>query len=577
MTETQAVRSTHEVEAAKTAYSSVINSGLEGCFAAAADAVISVDDLNIAIEILQFLVPRCQDVPSQSKRVVPVDAEIQEAMDDALFANMDVSALTGQSSKPSVVLSVDELRPTAVELVVKHLRLALQKLVIKYPKDGEASFQELFVIDLLGMVISTGDVAFSWSQVTLPSLQPRYLASRLFSAAIKYNPEREWFCNSFLSTAKSDQELANLWMMATVNTSTLDPTPLTFKGNTVTFSIAQESTAEGTAKLPRQQIRDSNCWVMLTDGVVYNILRNDNSIARSKMQPLLFDLLHRVAASCQLPRQLWLDSSVTVNASKLYSLHLDVFQAFVKSTGDMWRSFDSNQAAHREDIMKLRTITAGIFPTFIKYALLSYDLLCEQAVTDVPHRLDVYRAYEINLRNSCIQIAATATNLTAVLQKFTSAFAPEARESFHDVDDAIGHRSLAEIKYPAVRTLITMLRFLYQCVDSLFFYCGDMAIGQDNFFTTTMERLFRQAVSAESAEARRRLARKDPGHGRIAVRSAKKADVLEGCEPYIVSSVQSIQQFFARQKYPALMHWFASVRAQPARLLTALFTHTKCT
>lgn len=365
--EARTVRSASEAEAAKTAYSSIISSGLDGCFTAAVDNIISVDDLNIAIEILQLVIPRCQDVPTRSKRVIPVDDQIREAMDDDIYASMDVDALTGQTSSPSVALSIDELRPHAVELVGKHLRLALQKLVIRYPESGQASFQELFVIDLLGMIISTGEVPFSWSQVTLTSLQPRYLASRLFSAAIKYNPEREWFCNSFLSNTKSDQELANLWMMATVNTSTLDPTPLTFKGNKVTFSIAQnDSTPEEKKNQPGHQIRDSNCWVMLTDGVVYNMLRKDNPAIRSKMRPLLFDLLHRVAVTCQLPRQLWLDPSATVNASKLYALHLDVFQAFAKSTGDMWRSFDSSQVAHRENIAMLRSITAGIFPTFIK-------------------------------------------------------------------------------------------------------------------------------------------------------------------------------------------------------------------
>lgn len=156
-------------------------------------------------------------------------------------------------------------------------------------------------------------------------------------------------------------------------------------------------------------------------------------------------------------------------------------------------------------------------------------------------------------------IAGTATNLLDVLDKFTSAFAPEVGESFHDIDDAINHQGLAHMRYPAVCTLITMLRFLYQCVDALFFYCGDMAIGRDNLFTTTLERLFRQAVTAESSQAQRRLAIKNPVHNRLAVRSAKRDDLFQSCEPFVVRFVQSVQLFFARQKYPAMLHWFASV------------------
>ncbi|KAI9908111.1 hypothetical protein PsorP6_003055 [Peronosclerospora sorghi] len=53
--------------------------------------------------------------------------------------------------------------------------------------------------------------------------------------------------------------------------------------------------------------------------------------------------------------------------------------------------------------------------------------------------------------------------------------------------------------------LTTMFRFMYQCIDSFLFHCGDMAIGDTNLFIEAMELLFRQVTSSEHLQAIKRL------------------------------------------------------------------------
>lgn len=368
-----------EVDAAKATLAAVVNTGLDSCLEAGVDELISVKDLNIAIEMLQLLIPRRRDVPNLALRVLPIDNQNQDQSDefdslgmDDIWASVDLDVLTGQTSTVPT-FSIEELRPHALQLVSKEkFPKTLQKLVTRYPDQGDSYFQELFVIDLFGMVVSTCEFSFSWSLVSKSSVRNN-LPSRLFGAAIKYNPDKEWFCNRFLSEPGSDQAVANLWMMATVDTSTLSPSPLTFKGNDVSYSI-DIAPRDEPPTLPHidssRQIRDSNFWVMLTDGLIYNLLRDDTLIP-SKMDKLVYTLLRRAASMSTLPRELRDHPAASTKFSSLYTLHLDLFKAFAKTSGDMWREFRAQGDIRRQDLNRLRSITVdpqtGIFATFIRY------------------------------------------------------------------------------------------------------------------------------------------------------------------------------------------------------------------
>lgn len=371
--EARPVRTQDELDAAQAAYSSIIDSGLADSIVAVVNNIISVEDMNIAIEIIQMLLPRREDTPSLSSSVSKVESFSQDEFHDDemndIYANFDLDGITNQA--PTVRLSIDELAPHALELVYRKLRIELQKLLIKYPSNGDSSFQELYVIDLFGRLLSEFKFHFTWSQLSTPSLKPRYIASRLFSATMKYNQDKEWLCNNFLIDRRASQDLANIWMMATVNTSTLRPTPLTFGGTNVTFSLV------GKTLLPSlvvTQVRDSNSWVMLTDSVVFHLLCNVNQLFKSKMDPQLHDLLSRVAGSCQFPREITKNPTVTESSAGLYTLHLDLFRAFTKSAGDMRNQFESDPSGRldvqRQKTNSLRSITLdphrGIFPTFIE-------------------------------------------------------------------------------------------------------------------------------------------------------------------------------------------------------------------
>jgi hypothetical protein len=125
--------------------------------------------------------------------------------------------------------------------------------------------------------------------------------------------------------------------------------------------------------------------------------------------------------------------------------------------------------------------------------------------------------------------------------------------SYHDVDDTI--KSFDE----RLAGLTTMFRFMYQCMDAFLFYCGEMAIGNSNLFFNAVELLFRQVVSAEYPQAIRRLDRVPTLDQRGGVRNVNN-ELRKGFCSTAMGFVDSVQLFFARQKYPSLLHWFAQVR-----------------
>ncbi|RLN48425.1 hypothetical protein BBJ28_00000083 [Nothophytophthora sp. Chile5] len=345
----------------------ILSTGLEACLNAAISKVIGVDDLRIAMEIFQLVLPRARDDPKQCLEVVPVQGEVQgghgefDEFEDGMadvWANVDLDGLTA-------TWSIDTCRPQVLQRITatSNLRMAVQQLVLHYPPSDDPTFEELYAIDLLGMMLSTCEVQFIWNNVTSTSVKPRNLAPRVLSAALKYNPEKEWLGNVFLKESGAAQELANAWLMGTLDVSALNSTLMPFKVKEAPFSIASGDT------LTSGGVRDSNYWVMLTDGIIYHLLRN-NPIGFYAMDPLVLQLLRGVASKCKFPLQIRANSDGLTDIAVLYDLHLDVFQAFCKSAGEMWHGFATAPSAHRQEMNQFRTKTmnpqSGIFMSFLE-------------------------------------------------------------------------------------------------------------------------------------------------------------------------------------------------------------------
>ncbi|KUF88230.1 hypothetical protein AM588_10004155 [Phytophthora nicotianae] len=192
------------------------------------------------------------------------------------------------------------------------------------PSTDVPTFAELYAIDLLGMMISTCTVQFFWSYVTSLTVKHRNLAPRLLGAALKYNPEKEWLRNVFLRESGSDQELSTAWLLGTLDVAALNSTPIVFKLEDVPFGvITQERTSH------QSRVRDSDYWVMLTDGIIYHLLRND-SVGFGAMDPLVLQLLREVASTCKFHSSVRANEAAFHDADTLYDLHLDVSSRFVK-------------------------------------------------------------------------------------------------------------------------------------------------------------------------------------------------------------------------------------------------------
>ncbi|RLN74046.1 hypothetical protein BBJ28_00000354 [Nothophytophthora sp. Chile5] len=479
----------------------ILSTGLEACLNAAVSKVIGVDDLKIAMQIFQLVLPRSRDDPKQCLAVVPVQGEVQgghgefDEFEDGMadvWANVDLDELTA-------TWSIDACRPQVLQRItsMSNLRMAVQQLVLHYPPSDDPTFEELYAIDLLGMMLSTCEVQFIWSNVTSTSVKPRNLAPRVLSAALKYNPEKEWLGNVFLKESGAAQELANAWLMGTLDVSALNSTLMPFKVKEAPFSIASGDT------LTSDGVRDSNYWVVLTDGIIYHLLRN-NPIGFYAMDPLILQFLRGVASKCKFPLQIRANSDGLTDIAVLYDLHLDVFQAFCKSAGEMWHGFAAAPLAHRQEMNQFRTKTMNP------------------------------QAYKVNFRKVCV--SATGGR------------------SYHQMDDSI--KSFDK----RLAGLTTMFRFMYQCMDAFLFYCGEMAIGDTNLFFDSMELLFRQVNSAEYPQAKKRLARQRSLNQRTGLRNLNEELRKGFCAP-AMAFVNSVQLFFARQKYPSLLHWFAQVKS----------------
>lgn len=344
----------------------VFSAGMEACLNGAIQKIVTLSDLKIAMEIFQLVLPRTPNEPKQCSAL-----EFDDFDYDAL-ANFDLEgALAGRNSTPVPAWTVKECKLKVVQLIISRLRVVLQQLVLNYPPSDAPGFDELYAIDLLGMIISTCEVQFFWSNVTSTSVKPRNLAPRVLSAALKYNTEKEWLGSVFLRESGADQELATAWLLGTLDVSSLNPVPITFKIGNVPFLIGNASLSQATEVIAKSTscVRYSDSWIMLTDGIIYQMLRK-KPVGFCTMDLQILQILREVASTCKFLAAVSVNTDGLHDVAKLYDLHLNVFQSFCRSAGATWRSYTVAPSTNWHEMNQFRAKMvnpqSGIFVSFLE-------------------------------------------------------------------------------------------------------------------------------------------------------------------------------------------------------------------
>uniref|UniRef100_M4BCB0 Uncharacterized protein n=1 Tax=Hyaloperonospora arabidopsidis (strain Emoy2) TaxID=559515 RepID=M4BCB0_HYAAE len=344
----------------------VFSSGMELCLQSVLQKTVAVNDLKIAMEIFYLMLPRAPDMPKQCRT-----CEFDDFNDEA-FATFDLEgAIAGYATTPGPVWTVKECKDKVIQLITRNLRGVLQQLVLNYPLSTAPAFDELFAVELLGMMISTcGDQSF-WSNVMSTVLKNRNVVSRVLSAALKYNSEKEWLGRVFLRERGSDQELIIAWLVGTLDVRSLNSEPIPFQVGDVPFAIRDSRMSPVTDTNPTtfSSIRYSDSWVMLSDGIIYQMLR-EQPVGLCNVDRQLLQILHDVASTCKFPAEVSANDGKLHEASKLYDLHLDMFQSFCRSAGSIWRSYVVAPVENWDELNKFRAKMVnpqfGIFVSFLE-------------------------------------------------------------------------------------------------------------------------------------------------------------------------------------------------------------------
>ncbi|KAI9913868.1 hypothetical protein PsorP6_006651 [Peronosclerospora sorghi] len=500
----------------------VLSSGLEACLLGGIRKMVAVNDLKIALEILHVVLPRAADAPRHC-----FTSEFDELNDDEAFAAFDLEgAIAGHVSRRVSTWTVNECQGKALALLARNLRVAIHQLVLTYPPSKAPTFDELYAVDVLGRLIATCEIPFSWNTMTPASGKPRNLAFRVLSAALKYNFEKEWLCTVFLREPTAVHDLAVAWLLGTLDVRSLNPAPVSFQVGAVPFSLRDARASQASAG---SSARYSDSWVILSDEIIYQVLYKVPSCGYS-VDAQVLQVLRDVASTChfQSPRAA---KEKLDDEAHLYDLHLDVFQSFCRCVGTKWRSYTLAPAQNWDEMNHFRAKMVhpqlGIFVSFLE-------------------------AFKLNFRRACSVLDEMNHNWHSFAELFLRQAGVETSEerSYHAMEDSI------KLFDARLTGLTTMFRFMYQCIDGFLFHCGDMAIGDTNLFLEAMELLFRQVTSAEHPQAIKRLVDQRSGSQRGSGRYVH--DTLRGeFDAATVRFVDSVQLFFARQKYPSLLHWFA--------------------
>lgn len=174
----------------------------------------------------------------------------------------------------------------------------------------------------------------------------------------------------------------------------------------------------------------------------------------------------------------------------------------------------------------------------------------------------------------CNDLDRSRHNWYALSEQFLADFtgATSATTNYHSIDESLELIHGQRLKDPTIRILIVLFKFMYGCVDTFLYHCGPMAIGQQNIFFSVMKLMFRQATCAEFPQAENRLLQLqqlDSQETRWfeasvfdASAQSQQQQHKSGAKisPACLGFVESVRLFFARQKYPSLIHWFSQVQ-----------------
>ncbi|TDH68439.1 hypothetical protein CCR75_006658 [Bremia lactucae] len=508
----------------------VFGTGMEACLYAATQGIIAVEELKIALEVFQIALPRAPDEPKQCFALLSSSHKICDDEFDEALAELDMdNMLEGRDARPVLAWTIHVCRSKVIELISTNLRVVVQQLVLKYPLTDASTFEELYAIDLLGLVIGTGKVQFLWNNYMSSTAKSRNLAPRVLSAVLKHSPVINRLRSVFFKESEADRELCIAWLLGTLDITTFHRNPVAFKLKDAPFTVNGRMTQEVKAhKLTR--IHHSDYWVMLTDGLIFHVLQSD-SIEFETMDLNLLNVLRKVALTCKFRSLFGATRAGLHDAATLYDLHLDVFQSFCRIAGDLWNSYTATSSSrwHEMNLFRAKMVnpTTGIFVSFLD-------------------------GYKYNFRQSCREIDRWNYNWHKLAKSFlrqAGGIAVKGR-SIHDIDDSI--KSFDE----RLTGLTTMFQFMYECINTFLFYCGEMAIGETNLFFSLIELLFRQMNSAEYPQAIKRLEMQRRQNHRDGAKNIN-SELRNGFCSASMRFVDSVQLFFACQKYPSLLHWFA--------------------
>ena len=344
----------------------IFSSGIESCLQGVLQKTVAINDLKIVMEIIHLVLPREPDKPKQC-----LTYEFDDFNDEA-FAAFDLDgAIAGYTAAPGPAWTVKECKKRVVQLITSNLRGVLQQLVLSYPPSDAPACDELYAVELLGMMVSTCETQFFWSNVTSTVMKTRNLASRVLSAALKYNSEKEWLGRVFLRQSGGDKELIMAWLLGTLDVRSLNSEPIPFEVGDAPFSIRDStlSLVTGTTPTPFPSIRYSDSWVMLTDAIIYQVLRKQ-PVGLCNVDRQLLQILRDVASTCKFPTEVSANDGKLHDVSTLYDLHLDVFQSFCRSAGTTWRSYIAAPARNWDELNKFRAKMvnpqSGVFVSFLE-------------------------------------------------------------------------------------------------------------------------------------------------------------------------------------------------------------------
>jgi hypothetical protein len=367
--------SPEDVDALCASIQSILKGGIGLCLEATSDGTLPINILRVAVDIIAIIIPYANESPTQSasflastdKQSMQSDEFDDDGMMD-VWATMDLDGMTTPSLTPPR-WSMNAVKPFAINVVLKQLRLSVQKLVLAFPPTRFPGYHELYLIDLLGSMIATGSFPFRWSVVTSHAQKSRMLPARLLAAIFKHSHDvadgKKWFSTCFLSEREADVELAQLWLMATLDIKSLFPTVCGWTQGQTVHDIDEREHVDAI----ESSFKISDYWLMLTDGLLACFLQGD-PVVRFKLDATMFQLFHATAVGCGFAQGLDRLRAQDNDLISLYDTHVKVFRVFCMNVGKIWNTNSQDSSDARQSMtryrVKMMDLHRGVFVALLE-------------------------------------------------------------------------------------------------------------------------------------------------------------------------------------------------------------------